>query len=68
MEGMLFHHLVYLVAPEKCGGTPLHAWDQLQETWTAMLVVKGAMLAEERNSRASSGLPRKIEIGEEGFS
>ena len=36
-----------------------------QETWTAMLVVRDTMLAEGRNSKASSGLPKKIGTGEE---
>ena len=34
-----------------------------QETWTTMLVVRDTMLAEGRNSRASSGLPKKIGTG-----
>ena len=62
MEGSILEELA---TPEKCGGTPLHAWDQLQETWTAMLVVRGAMLAEWSNSGAGSGLLRKGEIEKE---
>ena len=53
------HHLEELAAPEKCRRTPLHAWDQLQEIWTAMLVVRDSMLADERSSRASGGLQSK---------
>ena len=40
-------------------GTPLHAWDQLQEIWTAMLMVRDSMLAEERSTRAGDDLLRK---------
>ena len=32
MGRMLFHHLEELAAPEKCGGTPLHAW--IPAAWT----------------------------------
>ena len=60
LEGSILEELAAL---ENCGGTPLHAWDQLQETWTAMLVVRGVMLAEWSNSGTGSGLLRKGEIG-----
>ena len=40
-------------------GDPLHAWDQLQEIWTTMLVVRDSMLADDRSSRASGGLLSK---------
>ena len=57
MEGSILEELT---APEKCGGTPLHAWDQLQEIWTAMLMYKDSILADERSSRAGDDLLRKL--------
>ncbi|RVW32766.1 hypothetical protein CK203_086329 [Vitis vinifera] len=50
-----------LTAPEKCGGTPLHAWDQLQEIWTAMLMYRDWILADEGSSGAEDGLLRKTQ-------
>ena len=59
--------LIFMTFLEEGGGPPgtrkLHR--TRQETWTAMLVVRDTMLAEGRNSRESSGLPRKIGRGEE---
>ena len=63
---MSSHHLEELAAPEKCVGTPLHAWDQLQKIWTAMLMVRDSMLADERSSRAGHDLLRKTKIDEGG--
>ncbi|KAL6312903.1 hypothetical protein AAG906_016027 [Vitis piasezkii] len=39
------------------------SWQHPGQTWTAMLVVRDAMLAEWRNSGAGSGLLRKGEVG-----
>ena len=58
MEGSI---LEGLIAPEKCGGTPLHTWDQLQEIWTAMLMYRDWILADERSSGAEDGLLRKTQ-------
>ena len=63
---MSSHYLEELAAPEKYMGTPLHAWDQLQEIWTAMLMVRDSMLAEERSTRAGDDLLRKTKIDEGG--
>ena len=57
MEGSILEELT---APEKCGGTPLHAWDQLQDIWMAMLMYRDSILADEKSSRAGDDLLRKL--------